>query len=146
MFLFRRFPLCGVVLSLALLAAGCGRPGPSLSGRVSYRGVPLTTGGVMLHAADGRTAYGGISPDGSYLVANAPEGPVRISVNVPVVDRPRRPSKTSAGSPSDLPLPQVKLLGGPEVVAIPARYGRPDSSGLNVVIGPGGQRYDIDLR
>jgi hypothetical protein len=131
----RRSTLLGLaVLSLGV-AAGCDRSGPTVSGRVSYRGTPLTNGGVMFHGADGSTAYGGIGPDGSYAVTGAPKGPVRISVNVPV---------------STPPLPRLakstpRVSAAAQAVTIPTKYGRAESSGLTLVVEAGTGHHDINL-
>jgi hypothetical protein len=130
----RRFTLIGLAVCLATAAAGCGR-GPTVSGRVTYRGAALTNGGVMFHGADGSAAYGGIGADGSYTVRNAPTGPVRITVNVPPAARLPR---ALAGS-------RLALPAAAGAIAIPARYGRPESSGLTCVVEEAGQEHDIDL-
>jgi hypothetical protein len=133
----RRLALLGV-LFLGVLTTGCGSSGPTVSGHVSYRGVALTNGGVMIHGPDGTSAYGGIGPDGSYTVRNAPRGPVRISVSVPVFTP--LPRRLAAGFPAaQLPVQPST------VIAIPAKYARPDSSGLTVLVEAGSQQHDINL-
>jgi hypothetical protein len=138
----------GLTLFLGAAVTGCGGSTATVSGRVSYRGVALTNGGVMFHGADGSTAYGGIGPDGSYTARNVPRGPVRISVNVPMSAPP--PARLPRGVlTSQLPggwaVPQLSRPGEGATVPIPARYGRPESSGLSCVVEAGSQQDDIDL-
>jgi hypothetical protein len=135
----RRCALCGVVMFLSVLATGCGSSGPTVSGRVTYRGAPLTNGGVMILAPDGSSAYGGIGPDGSYTVRNAPKGPVKVTVSVPAAAQLPRP--LAAGPPTW----PSKRPATSDALAIPRKYGRPDSSGLNWVVEEGSQQHDINL-
>src|SRR5438128_8832771 len=68
------------VLALALAVDGCGPPQASVSGSVTFNGQPFPSGTVLFHGADGRVEHALISEDGSYTIANAPLGELRITV------------------------------------------------------------------
>ena len=118
----------------ALIACGCGGTGSTtntLTGKVTINGKPAVAGAmVKLVSADNKVATGGVGSDGTYSVADAPEGPVKIGViGVPTgtvkVDMPGMSAAT--GEP------------------IPARYADPNSSGLTYTVKKGYQTYDIAL-
>ena len=67
---------------LALLLNSCGgRPTGVVSGKISYRGQPLSLGTVAMLAEDGTVASGMIR-DGQYKVEGVPVGQVKIMVHV----------------------------------------------------------------
>lgn len=59
----------GIILA-AIIASGCGRSDlHRVRGRVSFAdGTPLVTGRVVVSYGDGKGAWGGIQPDGSFTV------------------------------------------------------------------------------
>ena len=74
----------GALLVLAAAAGGCGKSTATLSGTVTYRGRPVTSGEVVFLAADGRTvAHAPIGPDGYYTVQGVPPGQARVAVDNP---------------------------------------------------------------
>ena len=57
------------LMALLLVASGCGTGTATISGKVSYKGRPVTSGGIVVLNPDGRTiAKGTIQSDGTYSV------------------------------------------------------------------------------
>src|SRR5438132_13142015 len=81
-----RFALTPLFVVICLGPAGCtGRDRPaSVSGKVTYNGKPVTSGIVVLVGKDGKTSdLGYVKDDGSYSIAKAPSGPVKVSFDNP---------------------------------------------------------------
>ena len=135
----------GALLVLAAAAGGCGRSTATLSGTVTYRGRPVTSGEVVFLAADGRTAaHAPIGPDGRYTVPGVPLGEARVAVdNAPppwYATAPRLP----AGLANDPEVREARAQAA-RYVPTPPRYRDPNQSGLTHTVGKGSQTYDIAL-
>jgi hypothetical protein len=129
------FPLA---LLLVVVLSGCGASVARVSGKVTYQGKDLTSGTVNFIGPDNKVAPDSaiIQPDGTYTAGKVPIGANKITVT------------TSAGSAGGLP-PQQPLPGMPSVptaVAIPGKYGNPETSGLTLDVKPGRQTFDIPLQ
>jgi hypothetical protein len=130
-------------MCLVLLpAAGCGAGSPSLvsvTGRVTYRGVPLRTGCVVFapdpqRGGTGPLAVAQIQPDGSYqLRTGDAAGAVAGWHRVTVVSL-----ETTAARPGELyAIPRL---------LVPAKYADPEMSGLSREVSAGREnRIDVDL-
>lgn len=134
------------LLATLVLLAGCGgdSAGPkvgTMTGKVTYKGVPLTTGTVQVHGADGRGGSGPITPDGTYTVGDAPLGDVTITVKV--VASAMAGMKPVARPPGTPAMPGES--DKPPVI-IPANYGDKAKSGLTFTIKSGTQTNNIDLK
>ena len=118
-----------LVLLAALAAAGCGRsdrPTYSVSGVVTYRGKPLPLGRVVFVPPDYRPSRpAAIGPDGRYQL-EAVAGPNAVEVTALPI-RPGRPDPNAPGGIDYTGVPEVHSL-------IPERYGRHDTSGIQVVV------------
>ena len=70
----------GIAASLLALTAGCGKPSTGeVSGKVTFRGEPVSSGTIAFIGADGRVTSAMIE-GGSYQLAKVPLGPARITV------------------------------------------------------------------
>ncbi len=126
-----------IVLSFALLLAGCGG-GPELPtiatvrGKVLYDGKPLTFGGVMFQGSAGQPARAKIQSDGTFVLTTynkqdgAPVGKLKVRVTCYEGQAP-----AAEGESRDAERPLGKLL-------IPKRYTAYATSGLEVNIPPEG--------
>ena len=107
------------------LAAGCGGP-DAVSGKVTVRGQPVTSGMVTFVGADNKEAVGTITADGTYRITAPPRGAVRVTVKalpglgggagVPAPSSLVRPPKNAP------PMPPSTVPAGPKV---PAKYANP---------------------
>src|SRR5712692_7061457 len=70
----------GVVLVLLPAVAGCGARTGAVSGKVTFNGRTVSFGIVAFIGPDGGVASSQIESDGSYRIAAAPVGPVKITV------------------------------------------------------------------
>lgn len=134
-----------------LLAAGCGRDNPHLtgadvSGVVRHKGTPLTGGTIRLVAAGdpNKSASGPIRGDGTYEVKNAPVGEV---IAVVETDSARFDTATmlamskakGANVPAAPEGPPVKYM------AIDRKYADPARSPLRGTVQKGTNKKDWDL-
>ena len=104
---------CALVFSLVLLA-GCGKGKKnalSLSGKVTYKGQPVTGGKLTLAPLDGKTTplTISISPDGSYMVTPPALGELQVAIET-----------ESIKGQSGMPYPNMPKGGGP--AWIPPRW------------------------
>jgi hypothetical protein len=139
----RTLPL---VLLLAVAAGGCGRKTTAtVRGKVTYQGTPLTMGSVVMVSEDGKiSARGQIQSDGTYQIANAPTGKVKVGVaNPPPIGAPG--GQPLSGSPNDPETKQAAALAA-KYVPSPDIYTNPEKSGLSYEVPPGGGTIDIDLK
>jgi hypothetical protein len=131
-------------LLLSPLVLGCGAPTASVSGTVIFKGDPLPSGTVLFHGSDGRIEHALIAEDGTYEIASAPLGEVRITVRSHAAAPAKMPfsGKPPAGETTQ---------GNPEkrdgkFVAIPPRYLDQEKSGLTYAVSPGLHTHDIELQ
>ena len=70
-------------LSTLTCVAGCGDGTATVSGQVSYRGRPVTSGSIIMVNPDGTAESGVIQPDATYSVDGVQKGRVKIGVLSP---------------------------------------------------------------
>src|SRR5438046_4965070 len=70
-------------LILLTTLSGCGGETATLSGKVTYRGRPVTSGSIIVVHEDGTARVGVIEPDGTYAVEGVKRGRVKIGVFSP---------------------------------------------------------------
>jgi len=126
--MLRILPLLALV---ALTGCGGGSAGLPVSGTVTVKGQPLTKGFVRFvpdaarGASVGTELVGGIGPDGKYDIPNGvPPGWYKVSVATGETVDSTKPYATKS--------------------AVPARYLRPDTSGLTFEVKPNGT-YNLAL-
>jgi hypothetical protein len=151
----------GLVLSVILLISfGCGKPTGDISGKVTYQGKPVSGGSIIFFDAENlQVGSGALGLDGEYSVFKVPAGPMKIAVSAPTA-LPRRRQKDSRSSslatekaPEGANPKAPKWNGGGAApgarsrvdVVIPAKYTRPDQSGVTYTVQPGQQEHNIDL-
>jgi hypothetical protein len=87
----RRLPI--VALAALLAATGC-TSRTTVTGKVTFKGKPVTWGTVTVIASDDIQYAGQINPDGTYSIAGVPTGPAKFAVSSP------NPDGTSRGGPA----------------------------------------------
>ncbi len=124
----RRYAAPVVLLFLLGVPAGCGGPaGPPtypVSGKVLYRGEPLSRGTVLFIPEDGPAAGTAIADDGSFSL-DAVAGNHRVGI-------------TSIPEPPPGATPENY---DPPPALIPTRYSRPHTSGLTAEVNPGEENH-----
>lgn len=125
---------------LALASAGCGSGGPAMarvSGKVTYKGQPVTKGLITFQAAspDGRNATSPIGPDGSYnLQTEAPgDGAQLGDYTVAVSTR------------EEEVLDYIPTKPVPPKRSTPEKYEDPKTSGLTATVKGGSNTQNFDL-
>jgi hypothetical protein len=124
-------------------AAGCSKGPPGitlLTGRVTVDGKPLQSGLVSIMSLDNVTQSNAVlNPDGTYRIAGAPTGPVKVYVDT-------ENFKETDPIPNERGEIVVKAKPNPLYVKLPAKYGSYDTSGLRTEIPRGASAtYDIEL-
>jgi len=125
-------------------SAGCGAGGGTVTGRVSYRDQPVTSGTVLLYTEGGAVHSCLIGADARYCLTDVPLGAARMAV----VTHGEVPAGLQSAPPKGHP-PYPGVEAAPPRcphVLIPARYADPDSAGLRLTIRAGEQAFDIALQ
>jgi len=147
----------GLILALVLgLLAGCGggksTTSAQVSGKVTYKGQPVKGGDLAFHSKDQGVSRTFLKEDGTYVLPNAPTGPMKVTVDTEFLNQSAQkaaypgmqgkgpmmdPSKMAGGAPA-------KSSTG-EYVKIPAKYSNPDTTTLTVTLEPGKNTKDFPL-
>ena len=124
-------------MMLLSAAAGCGQRAATISGKVTFQDVPITTGTIAFISQNG-TVVSGTIEGGIYTVTGVEIGPdatvtVMSHVPSPMMQPPTGPE---AGVPVRAPL---------KYVPIPDRYSDPKRSGLTCQVIEGRQTRNFAL-
>jgi hypothetical protein len=143
---FAQKVVAAFALASLIYASGCSKNTATLSGRVTMRGVPLTSGSVVVFCGEQHICRGVIDTEGRYSIPDVPRGLCRVTVQT------TNGIPTGLRNPQRLP-PHVEAPAIPASVkpqekgiAIPMRYTLPDESKLTVTIDNTDVTYDIDLQ
>ena len=121
-----------IVFLVLLAVIGCGgnKNEGEVSGTVTYQGKPLPIGTVSFLDSSNLLLGSSTINDGTYAipVPKVPIGAVKITVTTP-----RKLRKSKRGETI-------------EVIPIPDKYGKADSSGLTYTVKPGPNEYNIELQ
>jgi len=130
-----RMAVCAVLVTCVGWCAGCGRGAPptgSISGRVTYRGKPITSGMVLLLSEEmGIGATGELDAHGSYRIPPLQTGDYKVAITRPPQPEPH---ELDGGAP------MVDLS-----VDLPRELTSPLSSGLSTTVAEGHNTLDFDL-
>ncbi len=151
--------LVGGFLVFGLLAlVGCGpdyKSRATVKGKVKMGNKYLTSGTVVFHNKNGVTSTSPIDPHGNYEMKDAPVGDCAITVTVaglppdPSVRQRLQGKGPNPGKGSDNPEggPGIELMPEmpKEIIRIPDKYAKPETSGLNYKVEKGEHTYDINL-
>ena len=129
-----------LTLILPILSVGCGSSGPAMgrvSGKVTYKGSPLTKGTVTFQstAPNGRNATGEIQSDGSYTLQteNPSDGALLGEYKVAIYAHDEEVLDYTPAKP----VPLKRLA--------PAKYEKTETSGLTATIKSGSNPLNFDL-
>ena len=148
-----------LTLPLSLvLAFGCQKSSNApakLSGKVTYKGNPVTGGQMMFYTKDAGAYPATIAEDGMYSVSDVPTGEMTVTIDTETLNPKGKTAPADYGK-SD-PRSGGKKMGGgfiPEgantggkgqYVKIPAKYADRKKSPLTVTLTAGKQTHDFDL-
>jgi hypothetical protein len=139
-------------------AAGCGSS-TNVTGKVTYKGAPVTAGSITLVASDGTVYSAVLGADGTFSIPGVPTGNVQVAV---VGANPGSGTKTppprgqqgrgpaagvgrggpAPGEAETPPPPAQPAATGP---VLPPEYGDPRTSGLTAKIRAG-EPLNVDLK
>jgi hypothetical protein len=111
--------------------------GATLEGTITYGKEKVAAALVTAQGQGGAAASGFVGDDGRYKILNVPLGAVSIGVNTDA-GKGQMMSKVmarSAGKEKGPPLPKV--------IDVPAKFGDPNTSGINTTINKGTNTFDI---
>jgi hypothetical protein len=139
----RIWTLAVVVIALAMPRMTMADETASVEGRVNFQGKPLAGATVGFHPAKGKAVVARTDEQGRYSAAVVPAGELRVTVAV-VQPKPAVPPKDAkprkdTDKPPEKPIP-------PRFIAIPKKYGDPNTSGLTVTLQKGKNVFDIELK
>jgi hypothetical protein len=126
---------------MTFVLSGCGGKHEELcpvAGRVTFEGKPVSTGVIRFTSTQAPIdMLANLGPDGAYKVLRAhgpglPEGTYRVSIMPPAANRP-----IGDFGPTKPPL---------QCPDIPDKYRSPSTSGLILVVKPGNNTCDVDMR
>ncbi len=107
----------------------------SISGKVTYKGKPLSGGAIIFEGADGRVVTATIDADGTYKLDKIkPNVAYKLAITTEAVKR-----NPPGGKPA------ISPKGAPELIVIPEKYSDADKSGLTFTPQEGNQNHDIAL-
>jgi len=124
------------VLAAAMtLLAGCGKPAKkvvTVTGTVTYNGRQLKAGIVKFHAPNGDFATAPIGPDGQFIMTDVVPGDQKVGyVGGPVSIGSSDGSRTAPAE---------------KAVAVPAKFGDPQTSGVTVTVPEAGGAVTVELK
>jgi len=125
-----------LLLGVIFVPLGCGqKQKATVSGTVTYKGTPLTSGTVTFYGSDNQVVSGSIDTNGAYSIAGVPVGPAKISVITPPAPSPKQVKGGVPGGDAQT-----------NSVQIPKKYELPDQSGLTYTVVSGSQEHPIELK
>jgi hypothetical protein len=142
-------PLLFFSLCAALLAGCSSEPETAkVSGKVTYKGQPVTGGQMYFYPAEGGGLPGSITPDGTYAIVGLPPGKVTVTIETESIN-PNRTVRTYGDKRGGGmgPTPEgVNTSGGGIYVQIPKKYAQKATTDLTFEVTGGEQTHDIQLK
>jgi len=140
-------------VSLTMLVAGCGGSVGDVTGKVTYKDKPVTSGTVVVLGKDGIPKSSSIQNDGSYRVVGVKSGEARVMVSSPpLVGGPASVKDGAKAEVSDKPSQSQEApapAANPELTktwfAIPEKYGDTTKTDLKLTVVGGTNTFDIPL-
>jgi hypothetical protein len=138
----------GSLFLIVMTIAGCASATSTVSGKITYRGQPLTNGAVTIYSATGGVHSAMADAGGCYSISGVARGPAKITVTAhPPV--PLGFQKAQAHPAFQVVLPGNGSNAAPskalDYVRIPEKYGRVEQSGLRLEVAGGQHTFDISL-
>lgn len=165
----RRF--LGLLTVFLLILSGCSKNSQtpcSVSGKVTYKGQPVTGGGIAFHRTQ-EELQGGygftINPDGTYTGSSMPAEEYIVTIETESINKDRPPPTYQPRGPAGMgkvggvkmdadsyrkkmqemgKMPSVNEEQG-KYVKIPAKYGDRKTSPLKAKLDNGSNKKDFDL-
>jgi hypothetical protein len=137
-----------LIVAFTLAPLGCGAGKASLSGKVLFKGRPVTQGSVSVYSETGAFASADIQPDGSYSIPECPTGKLKIAVSSPdpqEIAAQAATAKASGRLAPNAPEPPAPKAPATSWFSLDPRYANPDDSGLTVDVSAGDNEHDIIL-
>ena len=144
--LLRRICASAGSMLLFIGIIGCGGGPSTVSGKVTYKGAPVTGGTITLNFDGKPQAPGSIDSNGNYAIQTTTTGKATLTIETESL-KSRGPTM-----PAMLPemkdkgvAPMPKGGGGPEYMKIPSKYADVKTSGLSMEVKSGSNPKNWEL-
>jgi hypothetical protein len=138
--------LLALALAIGAGVSGCGKRSATVSGQVTYKGKPVTSGTVVFFGADGQPSPPAtVQEDGTYKATTVPTGPVKVVVDNPPPLQYGLKQKAPKEMAND-PEIQQAAQQAKNYVPTPPKYGDVKQSGLTTELSGGSNNYNIELK
>ena len=149
--------LLGGLLLTVLVAglAGCGgKKKAKISGKVTYKGNPVTGGTLTLYPPDEKQAPLPIQiqADGTFVTTDVTPGTYQVGISTESAKRAAGPDMSKFKPPPGVKVSAEEMKrygsssgGGVKYMAIPPKYAKPETSGLTWEIKGGSQDKPFPL-
>jgi hypothetical protein len=144
----------GLLLLLVFVigSSGCGTSKTnvpaSVSGKVTYKGAPVTGGTVAFNTKDAGSYAAVIHSDGTYSSNQVPEGEFIVTIETESIN-PNMKKQVyggkAKGATSPVPEKQAEKKDAGLYVPIPPRYADKTKSGLTATLKSGNQTHNFEL-
>jgi len=127
---------CAAVVAVAALA-GCGRDGPArseVSGRVTFKGQPVSKGKIVFLIANGPTAMGDIK-DGAYRIDH--HGGVPVGSGKVEIESFQDTDKLVHANPTGVKVYETKQV-------LPPKYNTKTELTIEITRGTSEKNFDLD--
>lgn len=145
--ILRPIPYLSAFLLLVNCACGPGqKERATVKGKVTFLKKPLTAGTITFNTSDNRTGSATIDPDGNYVMKDAPLGEVTITVSTPTMPVEMKMKMKKSELPAEATGGGMKPPYMPDqVISIPEKYAKAETSGKTYKVVKGEQTHDVDL-
>jgi len=145
--------LIGIVAMFGVLTGCSGGTNPNapatVTGKVTYKGAPVTGGMLFFHAADSSMSPVVIDNDGNYQARDMPIGEMTVTVDTEM-NNPKRHAQQYPGSGGkkvqEYKPPEGVTGAAATYVNIPSKYTDKTKSDLKVTVAAGKQAKDFELK
>ena len=151
----RARPIMPLALAFLLLAASGCSSGPKfgkVSGKVSFRGQPVTTGTITFYPESGRPAIAQIGPDGTFTLTTntngdgAQVGNHKVTIHATKVGAGSiQQAKSIEDEQKLVRTPDMILVAGTVEWLVPEKYSREETSTLTAIVQEGSNTINFDI-
>ena len=123
-----------LLAAMLTILAGCGKPAKKMltvTGTVNYNGQQLKTGVIKFLAPNGDFATAVIGPDGKFTMTEVVPGEQKVAY---------------VGGPMSSGSSDGTVGNAPKAVAVPQKFGEPQTSGVTVNVPETGGDVTVELK
>lgn len=141
-----------LLLPLASCTKGNKNANADVSGKVTYKGAPVTGGNMLFHVESGGNTPVLLKPDGTFEGTSLPVGEVTVTIETAIMktagggQQPKYGQGQGQHQAGSSPMPPGVSQGqGGTYVKIPEKYEKKETSPLKRTLKSGKQTWDMEL-